>query len=193
MSTDTLSLDLATVKTYRQGARSSGDYAVIGTTLQIIGGTLCDAMGLPAWQNASDVAAGNGNATLAAVRRWCDGASTDHVLALSDRGCTRASATPGRESSCPLGHDERLATPFPGCTVTAPQRVFTLRYRSPRRWLQVFGTWYGPDLKAFAAVGTSRHAGLDGHLLALIHRMNRSGDRTMVVPSPDLEVIVTKP
>ena len=39
-----------------------------------------------------DVAAGNGNATLAAARRWCDVTSTDYVAALLERGRARASA-----------------------------------------------------------------------------------------------------
>ena len=39
-----------------------------------------------------DVAAGNGNATLAAARRWCDVVSTDYVGALLERGQARASA-----------------------------------------------------------------------------------------------------
>ena len=39
-----------------------------------------------------DVAAGNGNATLAAARRWCDVTSTDYVPALLERGRERAAA-----------------------------------------------------------------------------------------------------
>ena len=58
---------------------SSGDYAVIGTTLQIVGERLAEAMDLRAGQTVLDVAAGNGNATLAAARRWCEVTSTDYV------------------------------------------------------------------------------------------------------------------
>ena len=84
--------DLAAVKIKQQVAWSAGDYAVIGTTLQIVGETLCEALDLRAGQSVLDVAAGNGNATLAAARRWCDVTSTDYVPALLERGKARASA-----------------------------------------------------------------------------------------------------
>ncbi len=84
--------DLAALKTRQQGAWSSGDYAVIGTTLQIVGESLCEAMDLRAGSKVLDVAAGNGNATLAAARRWCDVTSTDYVPTLLDRGKARAAA-----------------------------------------------------------------------------------------------------
>ena len=63
--------DLGAVKTRQQGAWSSGDYAVVGTTLQIVGEQLCEAMELRPGSKVLDVAAGNGNMTLAAARRWC--------------------------------------------------------------------------------------------------------------------------
>ena len=84
--------DLAAVKQKQQAAWSAGDYAVIGTTLQIVGETLCEALDLRAGERVLDVAAGNGNATLAAARRWCDVVSTDYVGALLARGEARASA-----------------------------------------------------------------------------------------------------
>ena len=84
--------DLAALKTRQQGAWASGDYAVVGTTLQIVGETLCEAMDLRAGMKVLDVAAGNGNATLAAARRWCDVTSTDYVPSLLDRGRARAEA-----------------------------------------------------------------------------------------------------
>lgn len=84
--------DLATVKTRQHGAWSSGDYAVVGTTLQIVGEDLCEAMDLRAGKRVLDVAAGNGNASLAAARRWCDVTSTDYVPALLERGKARAAA-----------------------------------------------------------------------------------------------------
>lgn len=84
--------DLAALKTRQQGAWSSGNYAVIGTTIQIVGETLCEAMDLRAGSRVLDVAAGNGNATLAAARRWCDVTSTDYVPALLDQGKARAKA-----------------------------------------------------------------------------------------------------
>lgn len=65
---------------------------MVGTTLQIVGESLCEALDLRAGQRVLDVAAGNGNATLAAARRYCDVVSTDYVRALLDRGRARASA-----------------------------------------------------------------------------------------------------
>ena len=84
--------DFAAVKLKQQAAWSAGDYAVVGTTLQIVGETLCEALDLRAGDRVLDVAAGNGNATLAAARRWCDVVSTDYVGALLARGQARASA-----------------------------------------------------------------------------------------------------
>src|SRR5262245_45671242 len=84
--------DLGAVKTRQQGAWSSGDYAVVGTTLQIVGETLCEALDLRSGQKVLDVAAGNGNISLAAARRWCEVVSTDYVPALLERGRERADA-----------------------------------------------------------------------------------------------------
>jgi len=85
-------VDLAAAKNKQHLAWSSGDYAVVGTTLQIVGESLCEALDLRAGERVLDVAAGNGNATLAAARRWCDVVSTDYVPALLERGRARASA-----------------------------------------------------------------------------------------------------
>ena len=67
----TTSIDLAALKARQQAAWSSGDYSVIGTTLQIVGEDLCEALDVRSGQRVLDVAAGNGNASLAAARRWC--------------------------------------------------------------------------------------------------------------------------
>ncbi len=85
-------IDLATIKSRQQVAWGSGDYAVIGTTLQIVGETLCEAVDLRSNQRVLDVAAGNGNATLAAARRFADVVSTDYVGSLLERGRERAAA-----------------------------------------------------------------------------------------------------
>jgi ubiquinone/menaquinone biosynthesis C-methylase UbiE len=85
-------VDLKAVKTRQQGAWSSGDYAVVGTTLQIVGEDLCEALDVRAGQKVLDVAAGNGNVSLAAARRWCDVIATDYVAALLDRARERAAA-----------------------------------------------------------------------------------------------------
>jgi len=88
----TVQPDLNAIKTRQQGAWSSGDYAVVGTTLQIVGEELCEALDLRAGQRVLDVAAGNGNASLAAARRWCDVVATDYVPALLVRARERADA-----------------------------------------------------------------------------------------------------
>src|SRR5713101_9627270 len=85
-------VDLSTIKGRQQLAWSSGDYAIVGTTLQIVGETLCEAVDLRSNQRVLDVAAGNGNATLAAARRFADVVSTDYVGALLERGRERAKA-----------------------------------------------------------------------------------------------------
>jgi ubiquinone/menaquinone biosynthesis C-methylase UbiE len=85
-------IDLAALKARQHGAWSSGDYAVIGTTLQIVGEQLCEALDLRAGQSVLDVAAGNGNASLAAARRWCDVTATDYVPALLEHARERAQA-----------------------------------------------------------------------------------------------------
>src|SRR5664279_3758843 len=84
--------DLGALKLRQHGAWSSGDYAIVGTTLQIVGEQLCEALDIRSGAKVLDVAAGNGNATLAAARRWCDVVSTDYVPSLLERGRLRAAA-----------------------------------------------------------------------------------------------------
>lgn len=264
--------DLAAVKTKQRAAWTSGDYAVVGTTLQIVGESLCEALDLRAGSQVLDVAAGNGNVSLAAARRWCDVVSTDYVPALLERGRERAAAerldiefqeadvealpfadasfdvvvstfgcmfapnprrtaeemlrvckprgrigmanwtpegfigqlfkTIGRHVAPPAGVESpalwgtrtRLADLFgaQASSVSAESKVFTFRYRSPEHWLDVFRTFYGPVLKAFAALDGTGQAALADDLLALISRFNVAKDGTMVAPSEYLEVVVTK-
>jgi ubiquinone/menaquinone biosynthesis C-methylase UbiE len=87
-----VSPDLVAVKARQQVAWSSGDYAVVGTTLQIVGEELCEALDLRSDRKVLDVAAGNGMASLAAARRWCEVTSTDYVASLLERGRARAAA-----------------------------------------------------------------------------------------------------
>jgi ubiquinone/menaquinone biosynthesis C-methylase UbiE len=84
--------DLATVKRRQQDAWSSVDYAIVGTTLQIVGEQLCEGLDIRAAQKVLDVAAGNGNVSLAAARRWCEVTSTDYVPSLLERERKRAAA-----------------------------------------------------------------------------------------------------
>ncbi|MEM7505678.1 MAG: class I SAM-dependent methyltransferase [Pseudomonadota bacterium] len=80
------------VKSKQQGAWGSGDYARIGVTLQIVGEQLAEAADVRPGERVLDVAAGNGNATLAAARRFADVISTDYVPTLLDKGRARAEA-----------------------------------------------------------------------------------------------------
>lgn len=84
--------DLTAVKAKQQTAWSSGDYSVVGVTLQIVGESLCEALDVRAGQRLLDVAAGNGNCSLAAARRFCEVTSTDYVQDLLRRGKERAEA-----------------------------------------------------------------------------------------------------
>ncbi|MFM0631879.1 class I SAM-dependent methyltransferase [Paraburkholderia xenovorans] len=84
--------EFADVKARQHAAWETGNYAVVGTTLQIVGENLCEALDLRAGSRVLDVAAGNGNVTLAAARRWCDVDSTDYVASLLDAGQARARA-----------------------------------------------------------------------------------------------------
>lgn len=85
-------VDFAAIKQRQQAMWAAGDYAVVGTTLQIVGEQLCEAVDMRAGERVLDVAAGNGNATLAAARRFADVTSTDYVGALLDRAKERAKA-----------------------------------------------------------------------------------------------------
>ena len=245
--------DLAALKTRQQAAWSSGNYAIVGSTLQIVGEELCEALDLKAGSKVLDVAAGNGMASLAAARRWCDVTSTDYVPALLERGQARAAAegmqiefreadaenlpfddgsfdtvlstfgvmftpnqdraaaellrvckpkgqiglanwTPegfigqvfktlgkylpppaGAKSPALWGTRARLTEMFDAeaRSIKAESRLFKFRYRSPEHFLDVFKTYYGPVLKAFAALEPAKQEELHNDLHALIVRMNR--------------------
>jgi SAM-dependent methyltransferase len=90
--TPTSKPDFAAIKERQQATWVSGDYAVIGVTLQIVGETLAEAVELRAGERVLDVCAGNGNATLAAARRFAEVTSADYVPALLDKGRERARA-----------------------------------------------------------------------------------------------------
>jgi SAM-dependent methyltransferase len=219
-----------------------------------------------------DVAAGNGNASLAAAHRWCDVTSTDYVPALLERGKARAMAeglkmqfheadaealpyadksfdavvstfgvmftpnqdkaasemirvcrsggkiglanwTPagfignvfktlgqhlpppaGVKSPALWGTGERITEMFgsSAASIVAEKRNFVMRYRSPQHFVEVFSTFYGPVLKALAALDEQKGKALVADLIALIGRFNRADDGTMVVPSEYLEVVVTR-
>jgi ubiquinone/menaquinone biosynthesis C-methylase UbiE len=82
--------DLKAIKTRQQATWASGDFGIVGTTLQIVGESLCEAVDLHAGESVLDVAAGNGNASLAAARRFAEVMSTDYVPELLEQGRARA-------------------------------------------------------------------------------------------------------
>ena len=264
--------DLAALKARQHAAWSSGNYAIVGTTLQIVGEELCEALDIRAGSKVLDVAAGNGMVTLAAARRWCEVTSTDYVPALLELGRARAEAealsvtfkeadaenlpfadgsfdvvlstfgvmfTPNQDKAaaelvrvCRRGGQIGLASWTPegfigqvfktlgkylpppagakspamwgtraritemfgveASSIKAESRNFMFRYRSTEHFLDVFKTFYGPVLKAFAALEPAKQDELRDDLSALIARLNRSGDGTMIVPGEYLEVVITK-
>lgn len=92
IQTTTAAPDFTAIKTKQNAAWASGDYAVVGTTLQIVGEMLAESLDLAPGSSVLDVAAGNGNATLAFARRWHDVTSTDYVADLLAKGEARAKA-----------------------------------------------------------------------------------------------------
>ena len=89
---DTPAPDYAAIKQKQQATWASGDFAIVGTTLQIVGEQLAEAADIRAAETVLDVAAGNGNATLAAARRFAKVTSTDYVPSLLEKGRQRAQA-----------------------------------------------------------------------------------------------------
>ena len=126
--------DLVALKNRQQTAWASGDYAVIGTTLQLVGEQLAEACDLRWDERVLDVAAGNGNATLAAARRGCSVTSTDYVSTLLERGAERARAE-GLNVKFQIADAEAL--PFPDASFDAV--------------LSTFGVMFAPDQATAAA------------------------------------------
>jgi ubiquinone/menaquinone biosynthesis C-methylase UbiE len=117
--------DYAAIKAKQNAAWASGDYARIGTTLQIVGENLAEAMDLRPGSSVLDVAAGNGNATLAFARRWCDVTSTDYVDALLARGRARAEAE-GQNLTFRIADAEQL--PFDDASFDAVVSTFGVMF-----------------------------------------------------------------
>jgi SAM-dependent methyltransferase len=264
--------DFTTIKAKQQATWASGDFAVIGTTLQIVGESLAEAVDVRAGERVLDVAAGNGNATLAAARRFAQVTSTDYVPALLAKGAARAAAEglqaafqvadaedlpfadssfdvvlstfgamftpdhtrPAREMLRVVRDGGRIGlanwTPegfigqlfkvvrayvpppvglkSPALWGTEPHIVelfgpqavdircvrkhFNFRYASSAHWIQIFRDFYGPTLKAFAALDAPKQAGLERDITALLELLNVAGKSSLIVPSEYLEVVVVK-
>jgi ubiquinone/menaquinone biosynthesis C-methylase UbiE len=118
-------LDLEAVKARQRAMWATGDFAIIGTTLQIVGETLCEAVNVASGSRVLDVACGNGNATLAAARRFCRTIGLDYVPELLARGRERAAA-----ERLPIefieGDAENL--PFPSATFDAVLSTFGVMF-----------------------------------------------------------------
>jgi SAM-dependent methyltransferase len=95
------------IKTRQQAMWASGDYGQIGTRLQIVGETLCEAVDLRGGERVLDVAAGNGNASLAAARRFCQVTASDYVPELLEKARRRAEAD-GLPLTCEVADAENL-------------------------------------------------------------------------------------
>src|SRR5256885_862173 len=92
LTTTSTAPNYTAVKSKQKAAWGSGDYGRVGVTLQITGEALCEAMDIRSGESVLDVAAGNGNASLAAARRFCKVVSTDYVPSLLDQSRIRATA-----------------------------------------------------------------------------------------------------
>lgn len=117
--------DLDTIKARQRVAWATGDYAVVGTTLQIVGEDLCEAIDLHAGVRVLDVAAGNGNVSLAAARRWCDVVATDYVPALLERARERAVA---ERLTLDVQEADAEALPFPDESFDAVVSTFGVMF-----------------------------------------------------------------
>lgn len=91
-SLNLVSVDYAAIKQRQQAMWASGDFSIIGTTLQIVGESLCEAAEVDAGSRVLDVACGNGNAALAAAHRFCRVTGLDYVPSLLARARERAAA-----------------------------------------------------------------------------------------------------
>lgn len=127
-------VDFSALKARQHSAWSSGDYAIVGTTLQIVGESLCEALDLRAGSKVLDVAAGNGNGALAAARRWCEVTATDYVPALLERGQERAKA-------------DRLPIAF----LEADAENLPFADQSFDNVLSIFGVMFTPDQERAAS------------------------------------------
>jgi ubiquinone/menaquinone biosynthesis C-methylase UbiE len=264
--------DLKAIKQKQQATWASGDFAIVGVTLQIVGESLAEAVDVCAGETVLDVAAGNGNATLAAARRFASVTSTDYVPALLEKGAARAAAegldvtfevadaeelpypdgafdvalstfgimfapdhrrasaemlrvvrnggriglanwTPegfigqlfkvvgkhvpppaGLPSPTLWGTEPHLVQLFgtQAAEVTCTRKMFNFRYQSADHWIQVFRDYYGPTNKAFSALDAEGQNSLQAGITALLKEFNTAGDRSLIVPSEYLEVVIHK-
>jgi len=100
---------------------------------------------------------------------------------------------PGVKSPALWGTRTYLDTLFGSqASVAAENKNFVFRYKSPQHWVEIFRTYYGPVLKAFAAIDAEACEALEADLYALLDELNIAKDGTLVVPSEYLEIVITK-
>jgi SAM-dependent methyltransferase len=76
--------------------------------------------------------------------------------------------------------------------ITFARRHWTMRFRSPDHWVDVFRTWFGPVNRAFASLDEQRAAEYRDELKSTISRFNRATDGTVVIPAEYLETVATR-
>ena len=264
--------DLATIKGRQQIAWSSGDYGKVGVTLMLMAELLAEAADLKAGQKVLDIASGNGNASLAAARRFTEVTAIDYVPMLLEEGRQRAEAEgltvdfrEGDAENLPFedaSFDVALSTlgvmfapdqqkaasellrvvkpggaiamanwvpdgyvadlfrtigkyvpPPPGLkppfrwgteqgldelldggigSLQTRRRSFVWRFRSARHHVEFMRGYYGPLSKAFGALDEDGQRALEGDLISLVERHNRSENGTAVWPADYLEVVATR-
>jgi len=126
--------DLTAIKEKQQKTWASGDYAVIGNQLVIMGERLCEAVDVRSSQKVLDVATGSGNTAISAVRRHCDVTGLDYVPGLIEQARRRAEAE-GMEITFEVGDAENL--PYPDASFDAA--------------LSTVGVMFAPDQEKTAA------------------------------------------
>jgi hypothetical protein len=103
------------------------------------------------------------------------------------------SPAPGVKSPALWGNKDHLRALFgANATIAAQSRHFVFRYKSPQHWLEMFRDYYGPVLKAFAALDEAARDALETDILALLDAVNMAEDGTLVAPSEYLEVVITR-
>lgn len=122
--------DFSAIKQKQQATWASGDFAVIGVTLQIVGESLAEATDICAGEKVLDIAAGNGNATLAAAHRFAEVTSTDYVPALLEKGAARAAAE-GLDVKFEVADAEAL--PFPDASFDVALSSFGIMFTPDHR------------------------------------------------------------
>jgi len=263
---------MAEIKTKQRAIWASGDFGQVGVRLQLVGESLCEAADINGTDSVIDVAAGNGNASLAAARRFAVVTSTDDVPELLEQGRRRAEAdrlpiafqvadaenlpfsdgtfdaalstfgvmfapdqdraagellrvvkpggriglanwTPegfigqvfklvgsfvpppaGLRSPANWGTETRLVELF-GTSATdikTERKICAFRYRSIDHWIDFFRTYYGPTIKAFAALDEAGKEALEAAMRELAQTWNRSTRDALVIPGEYLEVVVTR-